>query len=163
MPPLRTIFPFLILLLLPLQLAVSGQRNRQTPVPTKIQSYLNQNYSGWRQSAIASNCYVEFKRAVVVGDFNGDGRRDYAVKFIHNRKGYILAFLANGTDYQPHVLLDTSAGELKNIGLTLGRKGDKNADEEGRTSRLPNDAPVIGACESEACPYIYRNGRFNCG
>ena len=92
----RTVFSLLILVLLPLQLAVSGQTNRRPPVPTKIQSYLNQNDSGWRQSATATNCYVEFKRGVVVGDFNGDGRRDYVVKFNHNRKGHIQLFLQAG-------------------------------------------------------------------
>ena len=159
----QTVVSLFVLLLLPLQFALSGQRSRRPAVPTKIQSYLNKNYSGWRQSATANNCYAEFKRAVVFGDFDGDGRRDYVVKFIHNHKGYILAFVARGIDYRPHILLDTSEGELNITGLTSARKGAKMGNENGRTSRLPNDAPVIGTCESEACPYVYHNSKFSCG
>lgn len=52
------------------------------------------------------------------------------------------------------------------MGLTVARKGEKYNigdpyEGDTRTARLPNDAPVIGPCESHAYPYIYRNGRFS--
>jgi hypothetical protein len=58
--------------------------------------------------------------------------------------------------------MDTSAHDMRATGLTIGRKGERDENEEGRVNVLPHDAPLIGTCESEACPFVYRNGRFSC-
>jgi hypothetical protein len=131
-------------------------------LPPKIQSYLNKTYPGWKQTATATNCFPKFQQSIVTGDFDGDGRRDYVAKFVQGRKGYIVGFLARGVDYTPSVLVDTTMQDIKRVGLSVGRKGQRNENEEGRVSILRNDAPLIGACESEACFYVYRNGRFQC-
>jgi hypothetical protein len=55
---------------------------KPTALPPKIEMYLSRNYPGWKQTSTAVNCIPRFRQAVVSGDFDGDGRRDYAVKFI---------------------------------------------------------------------------------
>jgi hypothetical protein len=135
---------------------------KPSALPVKIQSYLSRAYPGWRQTATAIYCIPRFKQSVVSGDFDGDGRRDYAVKFTHGRQGYIVAFLARGLDYNPYVLLNTTEQDIRRTGLSVGRKGQRNEGEEGPVTILPNDAPLLGTCESEACYYVYRNGNFRC-
>jgi hypothetical protein len=156
-----------IVLLAPIAIFVAlptgtGTFAKTTPLPIKIQGYLKKTYPGWKQTATATSCIPKFQQSVISGDFDGDGRRDYAVKFTQGNKGYIIAFLARGVDYSPYVLMDTTAQWIRNTGLSVGHKGQRDEDEEGRVSILRNDAPLIGTCESEACYFIYRNGNFRC-
>ena len=122
-------------------------------------------YPGWKLNATAVNCPREFKRSLVAGDFDANGRRDYAVKFMSRRKGYIVAFLSRGADYKPFLLEDGSASEMRNQGLSIARKGETypeivNDNFDRVTRRLRQDAPVGGTCESSAYLYIYSNGVF---
>jgi hypothetical protein len=152
----------MLLALLVLHVSIAVPFAQSVAVPTKIQIYLNMTYPGWKQTGVATNCILKFRQSVVAGDFDGDGRRDYAVKFTHHQKGYIVAFLARGTDYQPYILIDRPARGIRNIGLSIGHRGQRDENEEGGVSVLGNDAPLIGACASEACYYVYRNGGFHC-
>jgi hypothetical protein len=152
----------IVLTLLSLHLSIAVPFAQSVAVPTKIQIYLNRTNPGWKQTGTATNCIPKFRQSVVSGDFDGDGRRDYAVKFTQHQKGYIVAFLARGSDYQPYILIDTSAREIRAIGLSIGHKGQRDENEEGRVSVLGNDAPLIGACESDGCYHVYRNGGFHC-
>jgi len=112
-----------------------------------------------------AECYDDFKKSVVVGDFDGNGNDDFATRIIHKRKGYFMAFLDQKGNYKAHILLSLSATDIKHYGMSSADKGDKysigDPYDGGRTGRLPNDAPVIGPCGSHAAPYIYRRGRFS--
>lgn len=156
----------LLLNLLPVEYVNTAKASdRPQTLPAGIRGYLNKNYSGWKLTSVAPNCSSEYAQAIVTGDFDGDRKRDYAAKIIRGRKGYFIAFLERGIGYEAHVLFSTSASDIKNFGMTIAEKGEKYSIgdiEDNRYGRLPNDAPVLGACESEACPYIYRNGRFSC-
>lgn len=120
-----------------------------------VQSYLDKNYSGWKLEELTSNsdCFDEFKRAIIKGDFDGDGKYDYAARITRGKEGYIIAFLERGASYEAHILV--SGIRIQNLGLSMGKKG-KYDDVV-----LQNDAPLIGACGSEAGYYIYKNGKFN--
>ena len=131
-------------------------------LPAKVRTYLTNNYSGWKQSSVAIGCYASFKKSVVAGDFDSNGRRDYAVKFIYGRKGYILAFLEKGGDYKPYLLESySSASEMKSEGFSIGRKGERIENEEGDVYYLKDDSPFIGPCESDAGGFLsFRKGDF---
>ncbi len=139
------------------------EANGEVGLPTKVQSFLNKNYVGWKLTAIANGCFDRFKHDIIIGDFDGNRRDDYAVKFIHNQKGYIIAFLDRGASYEHHLLVNTSARDVLNKGLSMERKGERIENRDGTAYRLLNDALNIGTCESHGCLYIYRNGSFNCG
>lgn len=124
-------------------------------LPPKVRSYLNKNYSGGKLNATATGCLADYKRTVITGDFDGDKRLDYAVKIIRGHKGYFIAFLRRETEYEAHILLSLSSIEMRNMGMTIAKKGEKyliGDIEDNRFSHFPYDAPVIGVCESEACP-----------
>jgi hypothetical protein len=151
------IFFFALFLLIP-------SLNHAQVLPAKVRGYLNSNYLGWKQTATSSFCSSDFARSVVAGDFDGDRKRDYAVKFTKGNKGYIVAFLERRSNYETHVLESDSAQGIKNTGLNISRKGEKypvGGDYPDVVyGRLPNDAPMIGPCASHAGHYVYRNGRF---
>jgi len=93
------LFPLLILLFVEISQTTSAQT-----LPAKAKSYLDKNYSGWKMTGFDKACPSETKRYITEGDFNGDKKRDYAVKFSKGKSGYIIAFIAEGTDYKAHVL-----------------------------------------------------------
>lgn len=145
-------------------LALSSQIISAQALPVKVKSYLDKNYPGWKLRGNDKNC-LETKRFVATGDFNGDKKTDYAVKFVKGRSGYILAFVSQKTDYKAHVLESSSASELKFIVLNVERKGSKypiGGDiPDYIYGKLSNDAPYTIPCESDAVAfYVYKNGRF---
>jgi len=93
MSKIYTLFPlpllFLSILLLSSSLSISAQT-----LPAKVKSCLDKNYSGWKQTSIATDCYSNFSRAVISGDFDGDKKRDYALKFVKVAKAISLLFLS---------------------------------------------------------------------
>ena len=140
--------------------------NAQAVLPLKVRSYLNQNYRGWKLTSMADGCSSEFRRAVATGDFDGDGRRDYLLKFIRGRNGYIIALLERRNGYEAHVLESMSAAAIKSTGIRVFRKGERipmgESEDQSSARRLTNDAPFDGPCESDAGGvHVYQNGRFN--
>ncbi len=128
-------------------------------LPTKIKSYLNQNYKGWKLQK--DQCYPDSpSKAVVKGNFNGDNKIDYAVKFVRGEKGYIIAFLAQKQNYKAFILHNTDADDVKYLSLDVWKKGERF--ELGEQNILLNyDAPSDFRCESDVGGiHLYRNGKF---
>lgn len=159
---------FLLLLLLFPQV-VSGTAPWKSPekpgLPVGIRKYLDQNYAGWRLTSIANGCGREFRGAFATGDFDGDGRRDYTVKFIRGRQGFIVAFLERRNGYEAHLLHGSmTVPQVRNTGISVFKKGERiplgDPDDE-RYTTLVHDAPFDGPCESDAGGvHVYRNGIF---
>ena len=65
-------------------------------LPAKVKSYLDKTYVGWKQSVMASDagCFDDFKKLIVVGDFDGNGKQDYATRIITNAKVTLWRFLS---------------------------------------------------------------------
>jgi hypothetical protein len=141
--------------------AASSLTTSAQTLPAKVKSYLDKSYSGWKMTGSNRNC-SDTKRYIATGDFNGDTKTDYAVKFVRGRKGYVLGFVAQGTHFKAHILENTSATDIKSIVLSVSRKGEEYyVTDDGSTRRLPKDAPYTVPCESDAVNYyFYRNGKF---
>lgn len=137
---------------------VSPRGGSQVGLPLKLRSYLNKNYAGWQLVSVADGYASDFEGAFRTGDFDGDGKIDFLVKFIAGRRGYIAAFLERSYGYEAHVLHgNMSAAELRRTGINIFRKGE----QLGRYARLPHDSPFDGLCESDTGgAHIYQGGRF---
>jgi hypothetical protein len=129
-------------------------------LPKSLRGYLNRNYGGWK---LAGECYPkgsENKR-VLAGDFDGNGKKDYAVKFVRGTKGFLVAFLADRNQWKPIYLhIWKKADEAKFSDLMLFDKGDQY--ELGESNfKLKFDAPADFRCESDVGGiHVYRNGKF---
>jgi len=131
-----------------------------TPIPAKIKKYLNLNYRGWKPAPSKKGCGPEVNEGFIHGDFDGDGKRDYAVKFTKGKKGYMLALLRRGSNYRAFVLHNASSEEVISSSLILWKKGELFEDGEVKF-RLKRDAPAEYGCESDVGGvHYYRNGKF---
>lgn len=131
---------------------ITAQAKSAAPeLPAAISSYLDQKHTGWKLVEGDPICHSQ---AVVKGDFDGNKQTDYALMFQDKRDGYIVAFLANGTNFKPVVV---NKGYVGDGGfLVLARKGEPYAPQP-----LKTDALVSGGCESSAFYHIYRAGKFS--
>ncbi len=151
----------IIAIIFVLVLSLANFTQAQT-LPTKIKSYLNKNYRGWKISPTPSYCGDA--KSIISGDFNGDKKPDYAAKIFKGKKGYIIAFVEQKNDYAPFLLYSMPAAETKETALILYRRGEKYYTELGEESSaivLKNDALYDSPCESDASViHIFRNGKF---
>ena len=106
-----------------LALFVSGSVFAQQ-LPQQVKRYLGQNYKGWRLSESKKACGPETNAGYVFGDFDGNGSRDYAVKFTKGKKGYIVAFLKKNDSFKTYILHNYDANEAEYSSLGTYRKGD---------------------------------------
>lgn len=142
-----------------------SQTNFAQTLPEQIKNHLDRNYRGWKLQKDVCNP-GEPGKAVVTGNFNGDGKLDYAVKFVRAKKGLVIAFLAQTQNYKAFILHNTDAEEVKYLSLGILKKGSKFPygganDVEGKSFRLRFDAPEDYRCESDVGGiHYYRNGKF---
>jgi len=145
----------LLLPLLGVTVAAVGQG-----LPKGVADHLNRNYPGWKLAPSAANCTMYSNGGYVSGDFDGDGRRDYAVKFTNGDKGFLIAFLKKRSHYKAFVLHDTDSSEVTNSGLGIWKKSEV-FEYEDKQLRLRRDAPADFPCESDAGGiHYYQDGKF---
>ena len=126
-------------------------------LPAKVKKYLDRNFHGWK---LAGECYEQDNKRVISGDFDGNGKRDYAMKFVRGDKGFFMAFIQKGRGYKPFYLHLYTADDAKFSDLMLFNKGDDY--ELGESNfKLKHDAPADFRCESDVGGvHVYRNGKF---
>ena len=129
-------------------------------LPPKIKLFLNSNYKGWKPSASEKACGNITNNGVIEGDFNGDKKPDYAVKFTRAGKGYIIAFLARNQNYKAFILQAATAGKVNYANLDIWKKGEL-IEKKGKSFRLKTDAPGNFNCETDVGGiYYYQNDKF---
>lgn len=130
-------------------------------LPSAIKTYLDRTFAGWKLSASKEGCAAEANVGIVSGNFNGDEKPDYAVKFAQRQKGYIMAFVAKKQNYKTFVLRDDyTDDDLDSLNLGVMKKGETFISEE-KSIVLKRDAPSSFRCESEAPGvHLYRRGKF---
>lgn len=148
---------FSLMILLVLALAIES--NFAQKLPNQIKKYLDGNYKGWKLQK--DECYPDTQgKAIVKGNFNGDKKLDYAVKFGRGNKGFIIAFLAQRESFKPFVLHYADIKWVKGVDLDVWKKGDYYTLGENRVF-VKFDAPSDFQCESDIGGiHLYRNGKF---
>lgn len=146
-------------------------------VPHEVMAILDNEYAGWSlvdnfsvlREPVLSYLNLDTSKShpnLVWGDFNGDGKRDYAV-FVERKTAsgekerFLVAFLRCGTSFQMHLL--ERAVYPAQIGdyIWLARKGSRYYDyDRERYFRLEHDGIQAVVIEKAAVTYIFQNGRF---
>lgn len=138
--------------------------NAQT-MPARITKYLNANHAGWTKTP----GFCEGKKWFLTGDFNGDRRIDYVVRFKIGKSPRLrlYAFVKSGTTYLPVKISDEIYGEdLRRSSFSIIKKGmtvslGQGEEGAGPTTKLKTDAVTQYICETDAAiTYVYKNGRF---
>lgn len=133
-------------------------------LPTKIKSYLDSNYKGWKIPKMSGNCGD--LKSIATGDFDGNGKTDYVLKISTSKKGFMLAFINQNNDFKPFLLHKFELSEIKDVGVLIYKKGEKYSlgepgEENAKYITLKNDAPYDGVCESDSGGiHVYKNGKF---
>lgn len=132
---IKTIPAFALLLIM--GASVHAETSATKTLPAPIQNYLDKSHTGWKLVEGDPICHSQ---AVVKGDFDGNKQTDYALMFQDKRDGYIVAFLANGTNFKPVVV---NKGYVGDGGfLVLARKGEPYAPQPLKTDALVSGGAV---------------------
>jgi hypothetical protein len=140
-------------------------------VPAAVKARLDANYPGWRLAEISPEAYehyshhrLPFQPNFLWGDFDGDGRRDYAIEITHpgpkgEQRMVVLAFLRRGEGFEEH-LLETGISTL-DVYLWPHRAGERDFDfEREREFRYRHDAIGVVYGEVAGVSYVFENGSF---
>ena len=134
-------------------------------VPARITNYLNANHAGWTKA----RGFCESKRWFLTGDFNGDRKIDYVVRFKTGKtpRLQLYAFVKKGKNYLPiKISADVSDKEFRRSSFSIIKRGStvslgQGEEGSGSTTKLKTDAVVQYICETDATvTYIYKNGDF---
>ena len=143
--------------------SVSWAQSFPDELPTSVRVMLNGRFSGWKFSEVSPEVRQFFKEnmrgaspVVISGDFDGNGRRDYAVLIQRRARSYLVIFLRRTANYKMYVVKDPD-GEY----LSLARKGtqDYNYNEQKEIT-YANDAIVTSILEKGGSSYVFKNGRL---
>ena len=168
---MRGVFLVFCLLLPPLRLSIEAKPVR---LPASCRRLLHKRFPGWEYAKAAKEVdeYLrervspDARSEIIGGDWDGDGRPDYAVLIRHTEifkaRGeaigsnlHLIAFLNREGGYRYHVL--EAVGEY----LDLIKKGERGFDfETQRYFRYRNDAIFAGIFEKAGTSFVYERKRF---
>jgi hypothetical protein len=146
---------------------VSFTAKAQT-VPAKVKNYLKVNYPNW---VIGKSWVVDSKplTAIVSGDFNGDGEKDYAVLITKDDRVYALALLANKHSFKAINMLTQKDGNERWIaGIDVTEKGTEvfvHNDRGDVIKKVKLKTDGINVYDGERMSHIFylENGKFLVG
>lgn len=141
-------------------------------LPNDCRKILDKNFRGWKFAEIRNDIVKYFKKIhsndkqnVLSGDWNGDGKTDYAAliefgklrnsmgKVIENRR-LLIPFIRTSKGFR-HFVFDGSEY------IAVDKKGSKGYSYEARKSfRFKADAIFDGFFEKGGVSYIWDKGKF---
>lgn len=155
-------------------LCLVGKLSAQAGLPRPIRAELTADFPGWAFAKLSA----EYGRSVprgaspawISGDFDGDGRLDYAVQIVDARtredsSQHVLAFLRRGARYRG---IPLQAFPPSRVAYLLraprgGERTDFDADPNGaRRIRLKHDALEVIFAEAGALTCLYERTGFRC-
>lgn len=134
-------------------------------LPSKITTFLNRSYAGWKQAPGA----CENRKWFLTGDFDGNGMKDYLVRVTTGKSSKarlnLIAFFGYDDKSYPakQILDDRYTGEMLRSSFSVMRKGTKVqlGEGEGPTITLKNDGASQHICETDAVrTLVYESGKW---
>ncbi len=162
---LRAYRPVALALSTGLVIACSGQPERA--VPGELRRALERDYPGWRLGRLDEWLTEQLPAGEngqwTRGDFDGDGRQDYAVQLLRpgggRRPQLVLLYLRRGTELSPRLVV-----ELPRTRATFIQRvpaGTAGEDVEADTSVVyPVDAVGVLHGQEASTSYILTDGGF---
>jgi hypothetical protein len=156
----------LVAVALVLCLVSNGQAEEKTPIPEGVKSVLDHMHPGWRLAGISDEnrqyCFKKdskYEPTLIWGDFDGDGKRDYAAIIIYGKKTAVIVFLARGTGYRALEVFTTSRpGERPPELLEVFPKGTQLGTTPHKSA---HESIAMEYCESSSAIYFYEAGAFH--
>ena len=154
-------------------LVAAQAASREAVLPALIRAELGRIYPGWRFAAVAPDLKAQLASEQrpdwITGDFDADGRRDYAVQILHPASPagtqHVLAFLRRGSGYWRLVV--QSFPRSSGFYLALARRGERvtdlDADLNGdSTFVLGSDGIHVLFAQEAGSTCVYERRRFRC-
>lgn len=136
-------------------------------LPAAIGGLLDQAEPGWRLaptapqlSAWLAESRLGWEPSLIEADFDGDGRKDYAVQILTKRdRQRVAVFLQRGSGWQTVWLADDAPDRF--TCLALYRKGEKDFDfERMRPFRYGMDSLGVLYSQTTAQTFSWKGWRF---
>ena len=161
-------------------LLMSGVAEARSQLPVAVQQLLEARYAGWRFAELDPHLAHDLARGLsaawVAADFDGDGRRDYAVQLVApsappESTQQVIGLLAGRSGYEPVVIM--AAGLQTTVYLGREPKGGMVVDLEQYDDRyqpsvtnggfvLEHDGLTVYHGETAASTCYYVRPGFKC-
>lgn len=132
-------------------------------LPVKVENHLKKNYPGW-QVGESLQVAAKSRRAIEQGDFNGDGKTDYAVLITKDDRLYALALIAAKNTFKAYNLIAQNKENPWIAGIEIAPKGSLIEYEEpitpGKSFALKTDGIKLYDNERRSTVFYWQNGRF---
>jgi hypothetical protein len=150
-------------------------RCEETPqLPRPIKVLLDRNFPGWQFPMVSDDDCQSVKSwggkdafaQLIQGDFDGDGRLDYAVLIEEGSETddrgptsrpdvYIVAFLARRNQYRMRIVTHEGGGCLQ-----LMRKGEGDYDYDAQREFTYSHDTIFSGWGMGGSSYLYEHGKF---
>jgi hypothetical protein len=142
----------------------------QDSLPVQIVRILDSKFPGWQWGVVSdevlmlfTDVYHKAYHSFISGDFNTDGKADYAlkvtVKSAERDSDYVLAFLQQGSTYAFYILGRYQSSP--DLYVLLSKKGEAVDDfDPQHPFILPSDAISLGFSENAQITFLYDKGKF---
>ena len=139
-------------------------------LPSAIHATLDQEYPGWKLAPVTPQIQQEFKKhrvnhppSLAAGDFNRDGKRDYAVQIVLTTPGeeeqIIIVFLAGANGYEETIL--QSMGIDPTSYLWISHKAISETNASAQETLTNHDVlMVLGGPVGAFTAYAYEDEKF---
>lgn len=137
-------------------------------LPVSIRATLDEEYPGWQLAPSGAEVRSEFKKlksrhfpSLAIGDFDHDGKRDYAVQIVLSSPGQeeqiIMIFLARASGYEESILQSMGIDPGSFLWALKMKLDESGAQVEGGGSR---DVLLVRGGPAGETTYAYDAGRF---
>jgi len=137
-------------------------------MPPTIRTVLNTEYPGWKLAAVSKSVWEEFNKtrpghhpALMPGDFDQDGKTDWAISVMLNNPGeeeeFVTVFLARPTGYE-EIIVESRAPDPE---VYLWKETKNFTDlSTGRAREVPQVQLIIRGGPMGDSTYVWESGAF---
>jgi hypothetical protein len=158
------------LALVPFSLSAEVRKSAGAPtLPPSIRATLDQEYPGWMPAPVTPQIHMTYTQrkaahspSFAAGDFNHDGKRDYAVQIVLKTPGQeeqiIIVFLARGDGFEEIILQSMGIDPTSSLWVTRTTIDETGANPNKTVSS--DVLMVLGGAAGDTT-YAYDDGKFH--